>query len=96
MSLNISSALPSMPDTSTLPSVGEVGEIVGDVVVSAIDTAGEAATVVVDTARRRPKVVLTVAAAAIIGLLAMMLVRRRRHPQRSMSDAEHMRHVAAA
>ena len=95
MSLNLSAALPSTPDLSSLPSVGDVGEMVGDVVVSAIDTAGEAATVVVETARRRPKVAISIAAAAAVALLAMMLMRRRR-PQRSQRDAEHTAHVAAA
>ena len=95
MSLNLSAALPSMPDTSSLPSVGDVGELVGDVVVSAIDTAGEAATVVVETARRRPKMAVSIAAAAVVALLAMMIMRRRR-PSRSLRDTEQMPHVAAA
>jgi hypothetical protein len=100
MSLNLSAALPSLPDTSSLPSVGDVGEIVGDVVVSAIDTAGEAATVVVetvvDTARRKPRMAMGLAAAAIVALVAMMIMRRRRRPHGELTDADQPHRVAAA
>jgi hypothetical protein len=80
MSLNLS-ALP-MPniDTSTLPSMSDVGDVVGDVLVTAIDTAGEAATVVVETARRSPKAAIGVVSAAVVALLVVMLMRRRRRP----------------
>ncbi len=65
MSLNLS-ALPSMPtlDTSSLPlpSVAEVG----DVIVTALDTAGDAATVVVASARRRPAMAVGIVSAAVL------------------------------
>jgi hypothetical protein len=70
-----------------MPSVSDVGEAVSDVVVTAIDTAGDAATAVVASARRRPKVAIGVGVAAAVFLLAMML-RRRRHttPQQESRD----------
>ena len=77
MSLNLS-VLPSLPDTSSLPSVSDVGEVVSDVVVTALDTAGEAATVVVETARRRPKLAAGVAVAAVMAFLVLVMARRRR------------------
>ena len=46
--------------------------------VTAIDTAGDAATVVVETARRRPKVAIGVGVAAVV-LMVMLWLRRRRH-----------------
>lgn len=92
MSLNLS-AIP-MPDTTSLPSVGEVGEAVSDVVVSAIDTAGDAATVVVETARKRPRAAIGIAAAAVVALIVVMMMRRRR-PTSSMTSAEHQDPFAA-
>ena len=72
MSLNLS-ALPSMPtlDTSSLPlpSVAEVG----DVIVTALDTAGDAATVVVASARRRPAMAVGIVSAAVLAMLAVIL-----------------------
>ena len=94
MSLNLS--LPSLPDTSALPSVSDVGEVVSDVLVTAIDTAGEAATVVVETARRRPKVAIGVGVAALALLLAMIVLRRRQAtPEQQSHDVARPR-VAAA
>jgi len=94
MSLNLS--LPSLPDTSALPSVSDVSEAVSDVLVTAIDTAGGAATVVVETARRRPKVAIGVGVAAVALLLAMIMVRRRQAtPQQQPRDDARPR-VAAA
>jgi hypothetical protein len=94
MSLNLS--LPSLPDTSALPSVSDVSEVVGDVLVTAIDTAGDAANVVVKTARRRPKAAIGVGVAAVVCLLVMMMLRRRRTaPERAARD-DTRPHVAAA
>jgi len=93
VSLNLS--LPSLPDTSALPSVSDVSEAFGDVIVTAIDTAGEAAIVVVDTARRRPKVAIGVGVALAAMMLLMMLRRRRATPQRQVQDEPRPR-VAAA
>jgi hypothetical protein len=94
MSLNLS--LPSLPDTSALPSVSDVSEVVGDVLVTAIDTAGDAAHVVVKTARRRPKVAIGVGVAAVVCLLIMMMLRRRKAtPERAARDDTGPR-VAAA
>jgi len=85
VSLNLS--LPSLPDTSALPSVSDVGEAFGDVIVTAIDTAGDAANVVVATARRRPKVAIGVGV-ALAALMLVMMVSRRRHatPQQVSRD----------
>lgn len=94
MSLNVS--LPNLPDPSALPSVSDVGEVVGDVLVTAIDTAGDAATAVVETARQRPKAAIGVGVAAIIVLLAMIVLRRRRtEPQQASDDADRPRIAAA-
>ena len=96
MSLNLSlPSLPSLPDTSALPSVSDVSEAVGDVIVTAIDTAGDAATVVVETARRRPKVAIGVGVALAVLMLVMMLRRRRTTPQHELRDDARPR-VAAA
>jgi len=93
VSLNLS--LPSLPDTSALPSVSDVSEAFGDVLVTAIDTAGEAATAVVDTARRRPKVAIGVGVALAALMLVLMLRRRRATPHHEVGhDARP--HVAAA
>ena len=97
MSLNLSlPSLPSLPDTSALPSVSDVGEAFGDVIVTAIDTAGDAANVVVATARRRPKVAIGVGVALAV-LMVVMMVNRRRHttPQQE-SRADVRPRVAAA
>jgi hypothetical protein len=79
MALDLSS-LPSLPDASSLPlpSVSDVTDAVSDVFVTAIDTAGDAATVVVETARRRPKVAIGVGVAAVV-LVVVVWLRRRRH-----------------
>ncbi len=94
MSLNLS--LPSLPDTSALPSVSDVSEAFGDVIVTAIDTAGEAAIVVVDTARRRPKVAIGVGVALAAMMLAMILRRRRATPQHNELRDDTRPRVAAA
>jgi len=94
MSLNLS--LPSLPDTSALPSVSDVSEVVSDVLVTAIDTAGEAATVVVKTARRRPKVAIGVGVAAAVLLLAMIMLRRRQATPEQQSRNDARPRVAAA
>jgi len=95
MSLNLS-ALPSMPtlDTSSLPlpSVAEVG----DVIVTALDTAGDAATVVVATARRRPAMAIGIVSAAALALLALVLVRRRRHHTATAVRSEQPPRIVAA
>ena len=97
MSLHLYS-LPSLPDASSLPlpSVSEVTDAVSDVIVTAIDTAGDAATVVVESARRRPKVALGVGIAAAV-LLVVVWLRRRRHaaPEQYARDDRKPR-VAAA
>ena len=99
MSLNLSLpnlSLPNLPDTSALPSVSDVSEVVGDVLVTAIDTAGDAAHVVVKTARRRPKVAIGVGVAALAAILVMMLLRRRQAaPEHAARDDARPR-VAAA
>jgi hypothetical protein len=76
--------------------VSDVGEAVTDVIVTAIDTAGDAATVVVESARRRPKVAIGVGVAAAV-LFVVLLLRRRRHavPQQAARD-EHAPRFAAA
>jgi hypothetical protein len=101
MSLHLSSlpslpGLPSLPDASSLPSVSDVSEAVTDVIVTAIDTAGDAATVVVKSARRRPKVAIGVGVAAAV-LLVVLWLRRRRHvaPEQYTSEERKPR-VAAA
>ncbi|HTH06044.1 MAG TPA: hypothetical protein VL916_09245 [Ilumatobacteraceae bacterium] len=65
--------------------------------VTALDTAGDAATVVVKTAARRPKVAIGVGVAALALLLAMIMLRRRRQaaPQQQSRDDARPR-VAAA
>ena len=73
---------------------------VSDVIVTALDTAGDAATVVVASARRRPAMAIGVGvAAAALALLALMLVRRRRHRSSSRgairADAPHRRRLTA-
>jgi hypothetical protein len=93
VSINLS--LPSLPDTSALPSVSDVSEAFGDVLVTAIDTAGEAATVVVDTARRRPKVAIGVGVALAALMLVLILRRRRATPQHEVGQ-DARPHVAAA
>ena len=91
MSINLSS-LPSLPDTSSLPlpSVSDVSEVVSDVFVTALDTAGEAATVVVASARRRPKVAIGVGVAVGALLLVLVMcsrVARRRRSRLCRDDA---------
>jgi hypothetical protein len=97
VSINLPS-FPALPDTSSLPlpSVADVSEAVSDVLVTALDTAGEAATVVVASARRQPKVAIGVGVAAAV-LLVLMYLRRRRHrvPQAETGTDARMR-VAAA
>ena len=99
MSLNLSLpnlSLPNLPDTSALPSVSDVSEVVGDVLVTAIDTAGDAAQVVVKTARRRPKVAIGIGVAALAAILVLMMLRRRQAtPQHAARDDARPR-VAAA
>jgi hypothetical protein len=94
VSLHLSS-LPSLPDASSLPlpTVSDVS----DVLVTAFDTAGDAAAVVVESARRRPKVALGVGVAAAVALLAVLLLRRRRHttPEVVQRDERKARVVAA-
>jgi hypothetical protein len=95
MSLHLSS-LPSLPDTSALPSVSDVSEAVSDVIVTAIDTAGDAATVVVASARRRPKVAVGVGVAVAV-LFVVFWLRRRHHaaPEQAVGDERRPRVVAA-
>ena len=98
MTLHLSS-LPSLPDASSLPlpSVSDVSDVVSDVFVTAIDTAGEAATVIVASARRRPKVAIGVGVAAAVLLVAFFFVRRRRQaaPEQAVRD-DHKPRIAAA
>jgi len=94
VSLNLS--LPSLPDTSALPSVSDVGEAFGDVIVTAIDTAGDAANVVVATARRRPKVAIGVGVALAVLMLVMMVTRRRHATPQQVSRDDVKPRVAAA
>jgi hypothetical protein len=79
-----------------LPSVSDVSDAVGEVLVTAIDTAGDAATVVVQSARRRPKVAIGVGVTAAL-LLVVLFLRRRRQavPQQYAADERKAR-VAAA
>ena len=67
MTLHLSS-LPSLRTRLSLPlpSVSDVSDVVSDVFVTANDTAGEAATVIVASARRRPKVAIGVGVAAAV------------------------------
>ena len=106
MSLHLSSmpTLPSLglPDASSLPlpSVSDVTEAVSavsDVIVTAIDTASDAATVVVASARRRPKVAIGVGVAAAV-LMVVFLLRRHRHhaaPEQHAREDHKPRVVAA-
>ena len=94
MSLNLS--LPSLPDTSALPSVSDVSEAVSDVLVTAIDTAGDAANMVVKTARRRPKVAIGVGVTLAVLMLVMMVSRRRHATPQQVSRDEARPRVAAA
>lgn len=96
MSLSFSS-LPTLPDATAipLPSVSDMSEAVSDVLASALDTASDAATVVVKSARRRPKVAIGVGVAAAVLLLLMLLRRRHADPQQAAQDEVRPR-VAAA
>lgn len=98
MTLHLSS-LPSLSDASSLPlpSVSDVSDVVSDVFVTAIDTAGEAATVIVASARRRPKVAIGVGVAAAVLFVAYFFVRRRRQaaPEQAVRD-DHKPRIAAA
>ena len=95
MSLHLSS-LPSLPDTSSLPSVSDVSDAVTDVIVTAIDTAGDAATVVVESARRRPKVAIGVGVVAVVLLVALWFTKRRHAtPEQHVADERKPRVVAA-
>jgi hypothetical protein len=94
VSLNLS--LPSLPDTSALPSVSDVSEAVSDVLVTAIDTAGDAANMVVKTARRRPKVAIGVGVTLAVLMLVMMVSRRRHATPQQESRNEARPRVAAA
>jgi hypothetical protein len=90
--------LPTLPDASSLPlpSVSDVSDAVSEVFVTAIDTAGDAATAVVDTARRRPKVAIGVAVAAML-LVVVLMLRRRRHAAPAQASRDDRKpHVAAA
>ena len=97
MSINLST-LPNFADAaSALPSVSDVGEVVSDVVVTALDTAGEAATVVVATARRQPKLVAGVAIGALLAVLAVWFMRRRAtHAPELAPSVEHSPRIVAA
>jgi hypothetical protein len=76
--------------------MSDMSEAVSDVIVTAIDTASDAATVVVETARRRPKVAIGVGVAAAVVLLMVLLMRRRHaDPQHAARDDVRPR-VAAA
>jgi Na+-transporting NADH:ubiquinone oxidoreductase subunit NqrA len=97
VSINLPS-FPALPDTSSLPlpSVADVSEAVSDVLVTALDTAGDAATVVVATARRQPKVAIGVGVAAAVLLVLMYLCRRRHRVPQAESGTDARMRVAAA
>lgn len=98
MSLHLSS-LPTLPDASALPlpSVSDVSDVVSDVFVTALDTASDAATVVVASARRRPKVAIGVGVAAVVLMVMVLVLRRRRHsaPEQNAREDRKPRVVAA-
>ena len=96
MSLHLSSL--TLPDASSLPlpSVSDVTDAVSDVLTTAIDTAGDAATVVVKSARRRPKVAIGAGVIAVLLLVALWLQRRRRATPLQHADSERKPRVAAA
>ena len=97
MSLNLP-PFPALPDTSSLPlpSVADVSEAVSDVIVTALDTAGDAATVVVASARRRPKVAIGVGVGGGACCSSLMFLRRRRHTRPRSSATEHDARIAAS
>ena len=97
VSINLPS-LPTLPDTSSLPlpSVADVSEAVSDVFVTALDTASDAATVVVASARRRPKVAVGVGVAAAVLLVLMYLRRRRHRVSQAQTGTDARMRVAAA
>jgi hypothetical protein len=77
--------------------VSDVNEVVSDVIVTAIETAGDAATVLVESARRRPRIFVGVAAAAVLLMLVALVVRSRRHataPEATGSDHKKSRDAA--
>jgi hypothetical protein len=105
MSINLSS-LPSMPnlDMNGLPSASDISEVLGDAFVTAVDTAGDAATVVADaaavvakSARRRPKAAGMIVGAALLAVLvAMFVARRRRSPAPLVATTERPADFVAA
>jgi hypothetical protein len=96
VSLRLSSL--TLPDASSLPlpNVSDVTDAVSDVLSTAIDSAGDAATVVVKSARRRPKIAMGVGVVAVMLLVALWLQRRRRATPLQHSDSERKPRVAAA
>lgn len=75
MSLTIPN-LPSVgaldPSSIPMPSLAEIG----DAITTAVDTAGEAATVVARSVQRRPVVAAGLVAASLVAILAVLLVKR--------------------
>jgi hypothetical protein len=96
MSINLS--LPNVPtlDVSSLPSASDVTGVVSDALVTAIENAGDAATVVVESARRRPRTAMAVAGAAIVMVLVAMILKRRRARPPLVATNERPRDIAAA
>jgi hypothetical protein len=103
VSLHLSS-IPSLqdlglPDASSLPlpSVSDVSDAVSDVIVTAFDTASDAATVVVATARRRPKAAIGVGVTAVVLMVVVLLLRRRRlAAPEQLTREDHKPRIAAA
>ena len=97
--MTILSSLPTFPDASSLPlpSVSDVSDAVTDVFTTAIDTAGDAATVIVKSAQRRPKVAIGVGVAAVALLVVLFFLRHRRQaaPEQAATDDRKPRIVAA-
>ena len=88
-----------LPDPSSLPlpSVSDVSDAVSDVIVTAFDTASDAATVVVASARRRPKVAIGVGVAAVVLMVVALFLRRRRHAApEQLAREDHKPRIAAA
>jgi len=79
-----------------LPSVSDVTDAVSDALVTAIDTAEGAATVIIASARRRPKVAIGVGIAAVVVLAVVVLLRRRRAVPEPAARDDHKPHVVAA
>jgi hypothetical protein len=74
-----------------------MNEAVSDVIVTALETAGDAATVLVESARRRPRMFVGVAAAAVVLMVVALVLRRRRHaPAHAATVSDHKKSRDAA